>query len=215
MPHVFVSTPAVFGERPSTWGRTLPPIRPMPYSFGGASLSAPTAALRDRRDALEEARAAPSGEGDALREPRDAFAIRGDAVRTRGRDSRRVARSSRSSPPARAISEAAVQTRGAALPTQGDASRASRNAVDTIRDAQRGEDDTHDDAQKPVPTSTESSTLAPGPADLRGPRTNQPAERIHCDRALATKNSSSTTRIRPRDTNGSWIPRLSHPRNAS
>jgi hypothetical protein len=132
---VFVSTPAVFGERLSTRGRTLHPIRPMPYSFGGASLSAPTAALRDRRDALEEARAAPSAEGDALREPRDALAIREDAVRRRGRDSRRVTRSSRSSPLARAISEAAMQARGAALPTQGDASRAPWNAVDETRDA--------------------------------------------------------------------------------
>jgi hypothetical protein len=39
-PSVFVSTLSVFGELPSVWGRMLHPFRQMPYSFGGASLSA-------------------------------------------------------------------------------------------------------------------------------------------------------------------------------
>jgi hypothetical protein len=138
----------------------------MLYSFGGTSLSAPMAAPRNRRDTLEEAWAALAGESDALLEPRDAvlesrdaLAIRRDAVRRRGRDSRRVTRSSRSSPRARSISEAASHARRAALAPQGDASRASRDAVDEIRDARRREDDAHGETGKPVPASTESSFL--------------------------------------------------------
>jgi hypothetical protein len=129
-------------------------------------LSAPMAAPRNRRDTLEEAWAALAGESDALLEPRDAvlesrdaLAIRRDAVRRRGRDSRRVTRSSRSSPRARSISEAASHARRAALAPQGDASRASRDAVDEIRDARRREDDAHGETGKPVPASTESSFL--------------------------------------------------------
>jgi hypothetical protein len=94
---------------------------------------------------------------DAPLEVRDALAIRGDAVRRRGRDSRRVTRSSSTSPRARSISEVAAQTRGAALATQCDPSRAPRDAVDGIRDAQRGADDAHGEAQKPAPTSTSLS----------------------------------------------------------
>jgi hypothetical protein len=136
----------------------------MPSSFVGAPLSAPTAAPRTRRDALEEAWAALSIRGDALREPRDALlkprdalAVRGDVVRRREGDSRRITRSSRSPPDARWILEAAAGTRRAALATQGDASRAPRDAVDAIRDAQRGEDDALGEAWKPAPTSAESS----------------------------------------------------------
>jgi hypothetical protein len=163
LPCVFVSTLAVFGERPSVWRRMLHPFRPMPYAFGGGSLSAPTAARRDRSDAIEEAWAALSEKGYALRRPRDALlvvrdalAVRGDAVRRRGRDSRRVTRSSRSSRRARSISEAAAEARGAALTAQRDASRAARDALDGIRDAQQREADAHGEARKPVPTSTES-----------------------------------------------------------
>jgi hypothetical protein len=47
-----------------------------------------------------------------------------------------------------------LQTRGAPLATRRDSSRAPRDAVDGIRDAKRGEDDAHLDAQKPSPTST-------------------------------------------------------------
>ena len=166
LPCVFVSTLAVFGGRPSAWRRTLYPFRRMPYSFVGASWSAPTAAPRDRSDALEEAWAAVPEEGDALREPRDSLleprdtlGIRGDAVRRQGRDSRRVTRSSRSSCRGGSVSEAATRTRGAALTTQGDASQAARDALDGIRDAQRKEDDARGEAPKPVPTSSSGSPV--------------------------------------------------------
>jgi hypothetical protein len=166
LPFVFVATLEVFGERPSAWGRMLHPFRRMPCLFGREPWSAPKAAPRSRRDALEEAWAALRKERDALREPRDALleardalAIRRDAVRRRGPDSRRVTRSSCTSSHARPISGAAVQTQGAALATQGNASRAPRDAVDGIRGAHRGEDDAHGKAQKPAPTSTESSAV--------------------------------------------------------
>ena len=153
-------------QRPSAWRRTLYPFRRMPYSFVGASWSAPTAAPRDRSDALEEAWAAVPEEGDALREPRDSLleprdtlGIRGDAVRRQGRDSRRVTRSSRSSCRGGSVSEAATRTRGAALTTQGDASQAARDALDGIRDAQRKEDDARGEAPKPVPTSSSGSPV--------------------------------------------------------
>ncbi len=152
LPFVFVSTLEVFGERPSARGRMLHPIGQMPCSLGRAPWSAPTDAPRARKGALEEARAALSGEGDALREPRDALAIRGDAVRRRGRNSRRVTRLSRSSARARSISEVAARTRGAAVTTQSEASRSPPDVVDGIRDAQRGENDAHGEAEKPAPT---------------------------------------------------------------
>src|ERR1700683_5297056 len=77
-------------------------FRRMPCAFGAPPLSAPTAALEARSDAVEEARAALRETRDALRETRDALlesrdapGIRSDAVRTRGADSRRITRSSR------------------------------------------------------------------------------------------------------------------------
>jgi hypothetical protein len=110
-------------------------------------------------------------------------------VRRRGGDSRRFTRSSRTSPRAGTISKAAVRTRGAALATESDASHEARDAVDGIRDArrhvrgsaaarstvERGADDTHGEAEKRAPTSTESSAVLargpcapPGEGDVRG-----------------------------------------------
>jgi hypothetical protein len=58
-------------------------------------------------------------------------------VRRRGRDSRRVTRSSRTSPRALSLSEDAARTRGAPLATRSDPSRTPRDAVEAIRDAVR------------------------------------------------------------------------------
>jgi hypothetical protein len=144
----------------------LHPFRRMPYSFGRASSIAPTDAPFARNDAVGEARAALSGQGDALREPRDALleardalAIRGDTVQRRGGDSRRVTRLSSTSPGARSVSKATARTREAALTMQSDPSRAPRDAVDATRDTKRGEDDAHGEARKSVTTSLESSAL--------------------------------------------------------
>jgi hypothetical protein len=97
-------------------------------------------------------------------------------VRMRGADSRRITQSSRTARGAlhsldhaavepracRPVSEAAVQTRGAPLATRGDSSRIPRDAVDEIGDAQRRESDAHGEAQRPVPTCTESPVVLAG-----------------------------------------------------
>src|ERR1700677_1227311 len=101
-PSVSVWMLSVFGRRPCEGRRMLHSIRRMPCAFGAPPLSAPTAAPRARRDAVEAARgalrkprAALRETRDALLEPRDALGIRGDAVRTRGADLRRITGSSR------------------------------------------------------------------------------------------------------------------------
>jgi len=76
---VFVSMLAVFAERPSTWGRMLHPFRRTRYSFGRISLSAPTAAPRDRNGRHERS------VGNSIEGRRRSTRTTGCSARTAGR----------------------------------------------------------------------------------------------------------------------------------
>jgi hypothetical protein len=164
LPCVCVGVLCVLGWRPCEWGRTLSPFAQTPWAIRTAAVPVGTAPLREGRDAEIEGRDALPEPCDALPEPRDAPPTRRDAVRRQRADSRRVTRSSRICTDARPTSKEGVQMPRAPLQGRDEPSRTSWDARRVRRDAARGGDDAHDEAEAPPQTRAESSAVRAGGA---------------------------------------------------